>query len=343
MRRIKFIFLRTYMRIGLFFYMKSIRFHGIQHIPTDKPTLILCNHQNALIEALILAVNLPKYGYFLTRASVFKIAWISRFLKGIKMLPVYRIRDGWHNLENNKSIFHECVDILSKNEILVLFPEGSHNLVRRVRPLSKGFTRIVFEFFETHPNREIQLVPVGLNFRDATAYVDELHVYVGHPIPYKLKADQTRHQQVIQMKSEVHTALTRLTTHIPETNYSEDLLKLKSKHVNFLDPISVNRCIESDFKDCESMPKSRLEPFRAILKTILKIVMFLPYAVWKLLVKPRIKEPEFIATFRFAVAVILAPIYLIILTLFLGLILSWSLALIILTSILIIALLTVKL
>ena len=60
------------------------------------------------------------------------------------MLPVYRIRDGWGNLNKNTAIFSKSALLLSEDEAVVVFPEGNHNLRRTVSPLSKGFTRVVF-------------------------------------------------------------------------------------------------------------------------------------------------------------------------------------------------------
>ncbi len=92
---------------------------------------------------------------------MFKKELIRKLLMSLQMLPVYRVRDGWNNITNNTTIFNTCTELLNKNQAIVMFPEGNHNLARRVRPLSKGFTRIVFDSIEKHPNLDLQIVPVG--------------------------------------------------------------------------------------------------------------------------------------------------------------------------------------
>ena len=172
---------KIYLKIGIFFYFRSIKIIGMENVPKNKATLILSNHQNALLDALLIATQLPQFSYFLTRASVFKVPLVSRFLKSLNMLPVYRIRDGWSNLSNNNSIFETCSAVLEQKGTVVIFPEGNHNLERRVRPLSKGFTRIVFDTISTKPQIDLYLLPVGMNYENAKDYVDSAALYIGPP------------------------------------------------------------------------------------------------------------------------------------------------------------------
>ena len=105
---------RLYLQLGMFFYFRRINVHHLENVPKDKPVLLLANHQNALIDALLIALKSGRFAYFLTRAGVFKKAFISKLLKSLQMLPVYRVRDGWNNLTNNNAIFENCTNLLHK-------------------------------------------------------------------------------------------------------------------------------------------------------------------------------------------------------------------------------------
>ncbi len=179
MKKIWLHSVRAYIKLGLFFYFKKIKVVNANNIPKNKPVLFLSNHQNALLDALLIAVKCERFSYFLTRASVFKKPIISKLLKSLCMLPVYRIRDGWSTITNNHSIFNSCTSLLHQNEAVVIFPEGNHSLNRTVRPLSKGFTRIVFETLEKYPDKDLQLIPVGLNFMNAEYFPDSESMYFG--------------------------------------------------------------------------------------------------------------------------------------------------------------------
>jgi 1-acyl-sn-glycerol-3-phosphate acyltransferase len=298
----------------MFFYFRKLKVHGIENVPKDKPVLFLANHQNALLDALLIAGKCGRFSYFLTRAAVFKKSFVSKILKSLQMLPVYRVRDGWSTIANNNAIFEICSELLFYKEAVVIFPEGSHNLVRRVRPLSKGFTRIVFDTLEKYPNLDLQLVPVGLNFIEATSFPDSTAIFFGKPIIANDFVNSKRAEGVVQLKQEVHARIAELTTHISENNYDETLKQLLERKVDLLNPKKTNKCIRTDFNKCESEPELNINGLRVFLKYILILNLFLPYFIWRFLVKPKIEEPEFISTFRFVLALTLVPLYLIIMS-----------------------------
>ena len=319
--------IRTYLRIGLFFYFKKIRIVKHDAIPKHKPVLFLANHQNALIDALLIATRSNRFSYFLTRAAVFKTPWVSKLLQMLRMLPVYRIRDGWNTLTQNNSIFNNCSALLQKGEAVTIFPEGSHNIIRTVRPLSKGFTRIVFETLEKYPETDLQLIPIGFNFENADAFPDRVTVIFGKAIAAKDFLLSDKNEAVNQLKSRVHNEISKLTTHIPPKNYDAILNQLKSLGADFLNPQAVNDCIVNDFSNCQFKKVTRPSSFlSSVFNVLFAIFLIVPYIVWKFAVKPKIDEVEFVSTFRFALAVTLVPLWLLIMCVILLLVFNWSVA-----------------
>ena len=75
-------------------FYRRIFVHGIENIPTDKPVIFAPNHQNALMDPLIILYTTPFQTYFLARADIFKRPMLRKLFTFFKMLPVYRIRDG---------------------------------------------------------------------------------------------------------------------------------------------------------------------------------------------------------------------------------------------------------
>ena len=241
--------MRAYLQLGLFFYFKNIDVRNTKSIPKNEPVLFLANHQNALLDALLIATKNGRFSYFLTRASVFKSPFVSKFLKSLQMLPVYRIRDGWGNLTKNNSVFSQRSKLLSGGHAIVVFPEGSHNLKRTVRPLSKGFTRIIFETLEQYPDTKIQLIPVGLNFAHPTQFADHSLLNFGKPIQIDSSILKNTNNSVLELKDSIAHQLRQLTTHIETEHYEETLAQLERLKVDFTKPEDVNHCISSGFKN----------------------------------------------------------------------------------------------
>lgn len=300
---------RTYLTIGLFFYYKRIIVVKEKQIPGNKPLLFLSNHQNALIDALLIATTSGRFSYFLTRASVFKKSIVSKLLHSVNMLPVYRVRDGWSTITKNNYIFKTCTEKLKNNEAVALFPEGNHHINRTVRPLSKGFTRIIFETLNTYPDLDLKLIPIGINYLHGTTFGDSVALYYGAPISAKSMVSKFSNEEIVALRQTIQSEIRGLTTHIDAHMYAETLERLNILNVDYLHPKVVNKCIASNFNQCESISKKPKSLVKQFFIGLLVINLFLPFIIWRYYIKPKIDEVEFIATFRFALSITLVPIW----------------------------------
>ncbi len=303
-------FVEFYLSIGFKFYYKKITACYLEKIPKDKAVLFLSNHQNALLDPLLITANSTRINHFLTRAQVFSNSFISQLLKSLQMIPVYRMRDGIQTIQKNKAIFSRCSLLLHEKQSIILFPEGSHSLKRTVRPLSKGFTRIIEETFQRYPSTEIAIIPVGVNYQSPTEFGDSMRVYFGKHINPALFYNK-KVLDVSELKNAVLTEFKKQTTHLDsDEEYDLKLKKLNELYVDFTNPIAVNKCIKNNFQyeGNKVSSKSKLYEF---LKLLIKLMYFLPYLIWKKLVFPKISKPEFVGTFLFILIITLAPLFLI--------------------------------
>ncbi|MDO6470514.1 lysophospholipid acyltransferase family protein [Maribacter sp. 1_MG-2023] len=308
---------KSSVKTGLYGYHKKIVISGLDHIPKDKPVMFLPNHQSALIDVLLIATDCNRKPYFLTRSDVFKGKLLKRIFSYFQMLPIYRMRDGRDALSNNDAIFNSCAEILNMGEALLLFPEANHSLKRRVRPLSKGFTRILFRTFEMYPELDVQLIPVGFNYKHAAHFPDEVAICYGKPISARSLFDENDlNTSVITIKNEVATSLEHLTTHISSNvDYDAILNRLKSEKLDFLNPTAVNEKINmltQQGVDSIIDPASEKQGFN-MFKWIFTLLNFPIVLIWKLWLKSKVPEDEFMGTFRFAFAMISYPIYILLL------------------------------
>ena len=334
---------RGYLRIGLFFYYRRFYIVNRKAVPKTGPLVILSNHNNALMDALLIATRAGRFSYFLTRASVFKNPKVESFLKSLNMLPVYRVRDGWSNIQQNNAIFDYCRELLHEGKVIALFPEGNHNIKRTVRPLSKGFTRIIFDTLDEYPNTRLNIIPIGLNYEQADKFADSVSMRIGKPLEAKSFISENRNADVLKLKEAISVAFKTLTTHIPAENYDDGLRRLKQNGANFLNPEAVNACIQSNYRNCTFQPHQKTKALNTVFKILMVVCLIVPYLVWKRVVYPKIKEVEFVATFRFAVAITLVPIWILLITILLALNFGFGLAAIYTLLTVIFCLLAVKL
>ena len=297
-------------------------------IPGQGSLMFLPNHQNALLDALLIATLCRRKPYFLTRSDVFSNALFRSLFYFFRMLPVYRLRDGRETLSRNEEIFQRCADLLSEGEAILIFPEANHNLERRVRPLSKGFTRILFRCLEQHPGLDIQLMPVGLNFYSAADLPDSAALCYGTPFSAtQFYLPDNPRVSVDRMRNEVTEQLKTLTTHIPEEAPHDQLEAwLEHQGIDFMDPGKANQLLKDFQEDRTSDIFVKHRP-KAFIKSIFYLLNFPLSLVW-LWIKTRVvPEPEFASTFRFGFALLTFPIFYLLSLIFLGPVLGYAQAL----------------
>lgn len=306
MKRIWYLLVKLYVRTGFAFYFKKVEIQGIDNVPKNTAVLFVANHQNALIDPLLLGAFLPRELHFLTRADVFDKPIIRALLSSVNMLPIYRIRDGRDSLSKNEEVFQKCFKILNNKGTVLIFPEGNHNIQRRVRILSKGFTRIVFGALDEYGDHELMVVPVGINYTNARKYASSVSLQVGEAIRANDYYQREKHKvSSAELKEEVRNRLKKLTTHI-EDQENHNYLESCFREDEFLDPQKVNSKLEQP----ESLNPviGDQSPEFNMLMPLVKVNSFFPLLMWKRL-KSRISEEEFISTYKFSIGITAFPLF----------------------------------
>lgn len=178
-------------------FYKKIYVLNAKNIPNNKPLIFTANHQNALMDALALLFNIKKQLVFMARADMFNNKIIAPILYFLKILPIFRIRDGVEAVKKNDSIFNKTVEVIAGNNGLVILPEGNHAGVHHLRPLKKGFARIAFQTEAAHNfTMHIHIVPVGIEYSNYEDCRSTLIVNFGRAISVKDYEQQYRESPV---------------------------------------------------------------------------------------------------------------------------------------------------
>lgn len=215
--------LYTYVRVFHRLYYRRLTVIGYEKIPPDAPVIFAPNHQNALMDALAVLYTAPKAVAFMARADIFKKPAIAKILNFLKILPIYRIRDGYGELGRNQEVFDITVDVLKSNTPLCILPEGNHEGLKRLRPLKKGIFRIAFQSEESDSyNLNLHIIPVGLDYSDYFHAGADLTVVFGTPIKISDYAEQYRENEQKTINSLMQTLAENMRSvmiHIPEEHY----------------------------------------------------------------------------------------------------------------------------
>lgn len=220
-----------YVKFFFFHYYGKVEINGLENIPRGAPVIFAPNHQNALMDALIVLYATPGDMVFLARADIFNSRFLAYLLNSLKILPVFRQRDGAAELSKNQDIFDISVDVLKHRHYLCVMPEGNHGNQRKMRPLVKGIFRIAFKAQEDAKNQPfVKIVPVGLDFGDYEKQNSSLFINYGEPIEvsdYWEAYEENTARGINSIKARLAQDLQPLMIHIGTDAYYEMVQNLR--------------------------------------------------------------------------------------------------------------------
>lgn len=201
-----------------------------ENVSKEKPVIFTPNHRNALIDALLVVYSSYhlKQVVFLARADIFKQTFIAWILRGMRIMPVFRLRDGKDNLDRNNEIFNNAARILKKNNPIAIFPEARHNPKQSLLPIQKAVPRIVLPT-EASLNFQLnsQIVPVSIYYRDIYGFLSDAYITFGTPIEvsaYKDLYNENPGQAINQLRQDMEQRLKPMVVHIQHDLFYDEYL-----------------------------------------------------------------------------------------------------------------------
>ena len=288
--------LKEIVKIPYRLFYSKIRIIGLENIPKDKPIILAPNHQNALMDPLIMIFSMPRQIVFLARGDIFKGKILVKLLTFLKIMPVYRQHDGKESLKKNEEIFDRSVDYLTDNGVFCLFPEAIHNPHRNLRPLKKGIPRIAFMAMKkSNFTLDIQIIPTGIYYEDKNRSNSYLQVKYGKPIAVKDYIEQIKENEqkaMSQLSADMSSPIKSLIIDIEENEnyelveniralYSNTLLKRFDKEINdenrfemdqklasYIKQINLSDSLRSDLRELTEKMKVNEWSFKTIVNEL---------------------------------------------------------------------------
>ncbi len=165
------------MRLAAKIFCNKIIVNKPSLLKIDGPLLIAANHPNSFLDAVILDILFKKPVWSLARGDVFKKPFYIRLLTKLKILPVYRIREGVENLDTNYKTFDACKKIFRGNGVVLIFSEGLCINEWHLRPLKKGTARLALSAWQD--GIDVKVLPVGINYSSFTKFGKNVFINFG--------------------------------------------------------------------------------------------------------------------------------------------------------------------
>ncbi len=227
-----------YAVFGMFFRRLEVK--GLENLP-DEPFLIICNHQNGLMDAILPVFGVPKHRMvFIARGDIFKKDKVAKALKWLRILPAFRVRDtGKENLGENDKIFELAANILKDGKIVGLFPEAALQYDKTMGGFKKGFARIAFRAEELADfNLHLKIVPTANYYENFFSAGHDALYNIGVPFEFGELYDLYREHpeaayRQLALKAQEHERPLMLDIADKENNEQIDFLRIVNQDLKF--------------------------------------------------------------------------------------------------------------
>lgn len=203
--------------------VRRLTIKGKENLPTDGAVIIGCNHTSALLDPLVILRAMNRATIFMTRADIFRRPLLQKLFTFLKMLPIYRIRDGYAAVKQNEEIIAKCVEVLRHHYPLALFPEATHRPKHSLMGLSKGIFHIALEANRKFGHeRPVYIVPMGLEYGRYFRYRSNVVATYGKPINVtefvrQHEGEATPARLLAMLREELTARMKELIAYVPDT------------------------------------------------------------------------------------------------------------------------------
>jgi 1-acyl-sn-glycerol-3-phosphate acyltransferase len=195
-------------------FFREVEVRGAAGTPTGHPLVVVANHENNLIDPLLVLAFSGVHPRFLAKSTLWSHPLVGPLVLLAGALPVYRRQDEGADVRRNLDTFAASGDLLARGGSVALFPEGASHNQRHGLPLKTGAARIVLEARARHAATGVLVLPVGLTYDRKDRFRSRVLVRVGRPLDPATEAttyDVDPRQAVRDLTARIATALAAVT------------------------------------------------------------------------------------------------------------------------------------
>ncbi len=169
-------------RLALNIFCRSLVISNREALRQSGPLLLVANHPNSFLDAIIIGSQFKKTVHFLARGDAFHKPLHAKLLRLLNMIPVFRLSEGKENLYLNDAAFARSKEVLEKKGIVLIFIEGLCVHKHELQAFKKGAARIAMESKEENG---FAVLPIGIAYDSFERFGKMINIKIGQIIPVK--------------------------------------------------------------------------------------------------------------------------------------------------------------
>ncbi len=241
-------FLKFWVKLALRIFCPQVNIANPHYLNSKGPLLIVANHPNSFLDAVIIGAFYQRKIHFLARGDVFQNPILGYLLRSIGMIPVFRAREGKEHLHKNSHTFQESVDLMKDGGAVLIFIEGICLNTHEIQPFKKGASRILETLHAIDVFPKVHVIGMAYNsFRGIGKSVNIDITEIGSIKPIIESSDRLifNARAMEEMSKNIHLPLEKSLVshgfsyyfHLPYYRMIEYCVDLKFKQTVFFDSV----------------------------------------------------------------------------------------------------------
>ena len=177
-----YTFLKYFVDWSVISSYRKYQIEGWENIPKDGYVIWGANHTNALMDPMVLLSTSTQRKVFVARADIFKKSWARKALTFLRVMPIYRIRDGISAVKQNDESIAQATGVILDGVPFVIYPEATHTPKHSLLKLSKGIFHIAESVIVQSQGKPVYIQPIGIEYGDYFRFRTTVLIRFGKPI-----------------------------------------------------------------------------------------------------------------------------------------------------------------
>jgi len=211
-----YFLIKKWVKATTWLFCKQIRVINQQVLTQKGPILVVANHPNSFLDAILIGLFFTENVHFLARGDAFRQKKHRFLLKLLKMIPIYRLSEGKENLHLNEYAFTESCRILENGGIVLIFIEGICFNSHTLQPFKKGAARIALRAKTQVP---LKIIPISITYNSFSSYGKNVLISPGNAMNASdLFPHNEEAKNFLHFNNELKTSLNNLIQYSSEMN-----------------------------------------------------------------------------------------------------------------------------
>ncbi len=232
--------LRAAADVALHWYYGDVLVQGREHVPASGPLLVVANHPNALVDAMLVATTVPRRVLITAKATLFEHPLLAPLLRAVGVVPLRRAGDerrvaaaveaattttSHPARERNDGTFRLVVDALRRDSVVMIFPEGISHDAPALAPIKTGAARMALEA-RTAGVHGVHILPLGLVYERKEQLRSRILVRAGATLDVDAWCAAHGKTEIAMLTSEIDRRLRAVTLNFASAERAERAVRV---------------------------------------------------------------------------------------------------------------------